>query len=59
MLTECGVVITAGGVGPTLDDVTVDAVARAFGSRVTRNATLESSLRGYFGEGVRRAGRGL
>ena len=34
----CELVITAGGVGPTLDDVTMAGVARAFGYPLTRRA---------------------
>lgn len=43
-------VLTSGGVGPTHDDVTMDGVAKAFGSRLVQNARmtamLEQSLRG-------------
>ncbi len=42
-------VFTSGGVGPTHDDVTLPAIAAAFGMRMTRNATLESLMRQYFG----------
>jgi molybdenum cofactor synthesis domain-containing protein len=40
---------TSGGVGPTHDDVTLRAVADAFGLPVARNAELESLLRGRYG----------
>lgn len=40
---------TSGGVGPTHDDVTVEAVARALGRRVVRDAKLESMLRAHYG----------
>jgi molybdopterin-biosynthesis enzyme MoeA-like protein len=30
------VVLTSGGVGPTLDDVTMEAVAQAFGTNLIR-----------------------
>ena len=33
---SCEMVITSGGVGPTLDDVTMAAVARAFGYPLSR-----------------------
>src|SRR5436190_21763386 len=39
------VVFTSGGVGPTHDDVTVEGVARAFGSPVVRHPTLVALLR--------------
>ena len=41
---------TSGGVGPTHDDVTIPAVARALGLRIARLPTLEAALR----EGHRR-----
>jgi molybdenum cofactor synthesis domain-containing protein len=43
-------VITSGGVGPTHDDVTIKAVARAFGVGVVRASTYESLLREYYRE---------
>jgi molybdenum cofactor synthesis domain-containing protein len=44
------VVFTSGGVGPTHDDVTIDAVARAFGVSVTLHPTMEKLLRDAYGE---------
>ena len=38
---------TSGGVGPTHDDVTVEAVARAFGVRVTPSPEMEAMLRAH------------
>ena len=38
------VVITSGGVGPTHDDVTTRAVARAFGSELVRSPELAALL---------------
>ncbi len=38
-------VFTSGGIGPTHDDVTVKAVAEAFGRPVVRSAELEALLR--------------
>jgi molybdenum cofactor synthesis domain-containing protein len=43
-------VFTSGGVGPTHDDVTVEAAARALGRRVVRSPEVEAHLRGYYGE---------
>jgi molybdenum cofactor synthesis domain-containing protein len=43
-------VFTSGGVGPTHDDLTMEGVARAFGTRVVRHPVLEGLLRGYYGE---------
>jgi molybdenum cofactor synthesis domain-containing protein len=42
-------VFTSGGVGPTHDDLTMEGVARAFGTRVVRHRQLEEMLRGYYG----------
>ena len=36
--------------GPTLDDVTMRAVADAFGARLVRHPSLEARVRGHFGE---------
>lgn len=41
---------TSGGVGPTHDDVTVEAVARAFGVRVVSSPEMEQMLRAHYGE---------
>jgi len=43
-------VFTSGGVGPTHDDLTMEGVARAFGSKVIRHPELEALLRGYYGD---------
>ena len=40
---------TSGGVGPTHDDVTLRAVAEAFGLPIARNAELEGLLRSRYG----------
>ncbi|MCB1036725.1 MAG: competence/damage-inducible protein A [Acidobacteria bacterium] len=47
------VVFTSGGVGPTHDDVTVEAVAQALGRPVVRFAELEELLVGFFGPRLR------
>jgi FAD synthetase len=39
-------VLTAGGVGPTHDDVTMEGVARAFGEKLTCHPQMELLLRG-------------
>ncbi len=41
---------TSGGVGPTHDDVTIEAIARALGRRVVRNQQVEQMLRSFYGE---------
>jgi molybdenum cofactor synthesis domain-containing protein len=47
---EFDVVFTSGGVGPTHDDVTVEAVAQAFGVEVILDPTLSDLLRKVYGE---------
>lgn len=42
-------VFTSGGVGPTHDDVTMVAIARAFGTTIVRHAELEQRVRAYWG----------
>lgn len=44
---------TSGGVGPTHDDVTIEAVARAWGRAVVTDATLEAQIRAHYGDRVR------
>jgi molybdenum cofactor synthesis domain-containing protein len=43
-------VITSGGVGPTHDDCTVEAVAHAFGVGVVRHPDIEAMIRAYWGD---------
>lgn len=41
-------VFTSGGVGPTHDDVTMAAIAKAFDTSIERHPELESRVRGYW-----------
>ena len=43
-------VFTSGGVGPTHDDVTIDGIARGFGTDVVTDPELEGRVRAYWGE---------
>ncbi|GIL79130.1 hypothetical protein Vretifemale_8518 [Volvox reticuliferus] len=43
------VVLTAGGIGPTLDDVTMKGIARAVGQPLVRLPALVERLSSYFG----------
>lgn len=43
-------VFTSGGVGPTHDDVTMEGIAKGFGTRVLRHPTLEERVRAYWGD---------
>lgn len=42
-------VFTTGGIGPTHDDITVAAIAKAFGVKVERNAGAEAILEKHYG----------
>ena len=42
-------VFTSGGVGPTHDDVTMEAIAAAFGTTIVREPVLEQRVRAYWG----------
>ncbi|GBM80096.1 FAD synthase [Araneus ventricosus] len=46
---KCTVVLTSGGIGPTHDDMTYEAVAKAFGDTLDINTELFSVLKEYFG----------
>jgi molybdenum cofactor synthesis domain-containing protein len=43
---------TSGGVGPTHDDLTIDAVAAAFGVGVESSPAIEAMLRRYYGDDI-------
>lgn len=43
---------TSGGVGPTHDDVTIEAAALAFGMKAITSPELEKMLRAYYGERI-------
>jgi molybdenum cofactor synthesis domain-containing protein len=45
-------VLTSGGVGPTHDDLTIAAVARAFDVPVVRDPELEALLRRHYGKNL-------
>jgi molybdenum cofactor synthesis domain-containing protein len=47
---KCDAVLTCGGLGPTLDDVTMKAVAQAIGRKVSTSSELEHAIRSHFGE---------
>lgn len=44
-------VLTAGGIGPTHDDVTFEAVAQAFGDQLKPHPELEAAIKAFGGEG--------
>lgn len=45
-------VVVSGGIGPTHDDITRAAIARALGVALTRHAQAEQRLRAHFGASV-------
>ena len=45
-------VFTSGGVGPTHDDVTIEAVARAFGAPLEVSGDMDRMLRSHYGDRV-------
>ncbi len=47
---EHPLVFTSGGVGPTHDDVTIEAVAQAFDTTVVEDPVLAELIRGVYGE---------
>ncbi len=52
LLARTPLVFTSGGVGPTHDDVTLEAIARATGRTLVRDPTMEGILRGHFGASI-------
>lgn len=46
-------VFTSGGIGPTHDDVTIAAVAEAFGSKITTDERMAEMIREHFGNELR------
>jgi molybdopterin-biosynthesis enzyme MoeA-like protein len=51
-MESCDIVITCGGVGPTVDDCTVEAVALAANTHLAGHQGLEGAMRDYFGSQV-------
>ena len=45
-------VFTTGGIGPTHDDITVDAIAAALGVPVVMHPEAEAALRDYYGDRI-------
>ncbi len=52
LLARTPLVFTSGGVGPTHDDVTLEAIARATGRSLVRDPTMEGILRRHFGDTI-------
>ncbi len=47
-LSRADILVTIGGLGPTMDDLTRDAIAAALGDELVRDAGYEAELRGWF-----------
>lgn len=59
-LDRCDLVVATGGLGPTEDDLTREAICAALGETPTVDASLAESLRGWFASrGMRMAERNL
>ncbi|MCC6215032.1 MAG: competence/damage-inducible protein A [Polyangiaceae bacterium] len=50
LASRFGVLVTSGGIGPTHDDLTIEAVARAFDRRVVTDDRLAQMIRLAYGE---------
>ena len=48
LLAKAPMVFTSGGVGPTHDDVTLEAIAKALDRPLERNAAMEETLRAHY-----------
>lgn len=46
------IVFTAGGIGPTPDDVTLSGIAQAFNTTLSNHPQIESRLKSYFGDDI-------
>ncbi len=47
-LNRADVLVTIGGLGPTMDDLTRDAIAAALGDKLVRDEAYETELRAWF-----------
>lgn len=52
LVRRASIVFTSGGVGPTHDDRTLEAIAKATGRPLTRHTELEAQLRKHYGDGA-------
>jgi molybdenum cofactor synthesis domain-containing protein len=50
-------IFTTGGIGPTHDDITSDAIAKAFDVKLERNKEAEAILQRHYGQGKLNAAR--
>ena len=48
-------IFTSGGIGPTHDDITSDAMARAFGTKLIKHEVAEKILHDYYGDEINEA----